>query len=281
MGFRPGTVSKILWHFTGGPLWDSEENKQLKELKPTSCGYDALTSILESRQLRVGSYKEVVKVIIPIKRKYNPTLGKVEEIKNYEAMVSSSPVCCVADIPLQHIAYHSNRYGKIAIGFHRDSIVNASFNPVMYTLDNTELVNSIYKGYSSLSELETREAIRENDSLQYEINDLVFEHDLPHTPDASSVENELDYIEKARKITTESYERFLAYIKTFQQDEFDSIYCEREWRSTSSYNFDLSDIAIIILPKNAEGRNFYQDFINSTDLPRNITIGCWEDLIEH
>ena len=154
MTTRPGTVSKILWHFTGGPMWDDVNNRQLTELKPAAKGYDALKAILKTQQLRVGRYHEVVRVIVPEKRVYDPIRKEVDILKNHPVTVKSKSVCCVADIPLQHIDYHSNRYGKIAIGFQRDSIVKAGFNPVMYTLENTELLNSIYQGYSAIDEVE-------------------------------------------------------------------------------------------------------------------------------
>ena len=58
MTSRPGTVSKILWHFTGGPKWCSKSNKQLEELKPATQGYNALKEILTSKELRVGNYQK-------------------------------------------------------------------------------------------------------------------------------------------------------------------------------------------------------------------------------
>jgi hypothetical protein len=45
----------------------------------------------------------------------------------------------------------------------------------------------------------------------------------------------------------------LAFVKTFHEREFGSIYCEREWRATTVFPFELSDVAMIVLPKG--GRN--------------------------
>jgi hypothetical protein len=58
----PGTVSKILWHFTGGPVWNSERKKQSDLAKPSDQAYFNLKSILKSGVLRLGDYKEVVRV---------------------------------------------------------------------------------------------------------------------------------------------------------------------------------------------------------------------------
>ncbi|WP_141441352.1 abortive infection system antitoxin AbiGi family protein [Vreelandella titanicae] len=281
MASRPGTVSKILWHFTGGPIWDDAANKQLKELKPAIDGYEALKAILKSQQLRVGKYHEVVKVIIPEKRRYDLLTRKFEILKNHPVTVKSQSVCCVADIPLQHIGYHSNRYGKIAIGFHRESIVKAGFNPVMYTLENTTLLNSIYRGYSAIDEVEPGSAQSELESLQGEIDNLIENNGLDDNIDISGVEMELDWIEQGHGEVEDSFQNFIAYIKTFDTTEFDSIYCEREWRNINNYSFTMDDIAIIILPKEQEGERFYERFLDEVKLPKTVSIACWEDLVEH
>lgn len=281
MSFRPGTVSKILWHFTGGAQWDTATNKQLDKLKPAQSGYDALKSILKSKELRVGNYHEIVKVIVPEKRKYNIDSKKTEILKNFPVTVKSKKVCCVADIPLQHIAYHSNRYGKIALGFHRDSIVRAGFNPVLYTLENTTLLNAIYKGYYSIDDVLPFDAQGEVEKIQSEIDDVISENEIEDSIDTTAISDALDYIESGHDAIEESFENFIAYIKTFDTSEFDSIYCEREWRSTSNFNFSIEDIAIVILPRDQDGINFYENFLKEVKLPRTTTIGCWEDLVEH
>lgn len=281
MASRPGTVSKILWHFTGGPVWDDVTNKQLNELKPAKNGYEALKSILESLELRVGRYREIVKVIVPEKRRFDLKTKEIHVLKNHPVTVKSMPACCVADIPLQHIEYHSNRYGKIAIGFHRDSIVKSGFNPVMYTLEDTALLNSIYQGYSKVDDVHPYSAISETESVQDKIDKIIEDNDLDGSVDTSSVISELEWIQTAQETIDESFQNFLAYIKTFDTTEFDSIYCEREWRSTKNYSFNTDDIAIIVLPKEQEGERFYERFLKEVNLPKTVTIACWEDLIEH
>ncbi|WP_418872392.1 abortive infection system antitoxin AbiGi family protein [Vibrio metoecus] len=70
-------------------------------------------------------------------------------------------------------------------------------------------------------------------------------------------------------------------MKTFDTTEFDSIYCEREWRSTQNFKFTFDDVAMLILPSEQEGFEFYTDFLSNFDLPRGITVARWEDLVEH
>ncbi len=278
---RPGTVSKILWHFTGGPQWDSELNKQLTELKPAMNGYEAMKSILSSGELRTGNYHEIVKVIVPEKRKYNYETKSSEMLQNVHVTVKSNPVCCVADIPLQHLAYHAQRYGKIAIGFKRESIIKAGFNPVMYTLENSALLNSIYTGYDAIDEVDPSCIAGEIESLSGEVEQKLEEHNIDDYVDFSSPEYEIGYAAKGHEKLTDSYSDFLSYIKTFDTTEFDSIYCEREWRSTHNFKFTFDDVAMLILPSAQEGFEFYTDFLSNFDLPREVTVARWEDLVEH
>lgn len=279
MSTRPGTVSKILWHFTGGPLWDNALNKQRTELKPATDAYSALSSILSSCQLRLGSYHEIVKVILKEKRRRNFETKKLEILKDVPTHIRSSAVCCVADIPIQHLSFHSKRYGKIAIGFHRESIIKAGFNPVLYSLENTQLLNSLYQGYSAVSEMFIPYAISAKDDLESELESLseVYEHNI----DTSNLDMQLWCIEHSQDNALRSFETLLAYVKSFDDTELDSIYCEREWRSVSNFDFTLDDIAMIVLPRNQEGQNFHEEFCKTTSLPRSVTIACWEDLIEH
>jgi hypothetical protein len=281
MSFRPGTVSKILWHFTGGPLWCETTQKQLKELKPAINSYNALIAILDSKQLRLGQYKEIVKIIVKEKRVYNLILRESELIKDYPVTLTSKPVCCVADIPLQHIAYHANRYGKIAIGFHRSAVIKAGFNPVMYTLEHTDLLNKIYEGYSKLDGIDVSSTKTEIENLQGKIDSVLADNDINESIDSWSVEWELDFIESSKAAIEASYCQQLAYIKTFDESELGTIYCEREWRSTKPFDFSTDDIAMIILPREQEGHNFYKKFLDEVKLPREVTVGSWEDLVEH
>ena len=52
----PGTVSEILWHFAGGPVWNAETKAQDSSPKPASDAYNNLKSILKSRVVRLGSF---------------------------------------------------------------------------------------------------------------------------------------------------------------------------------------------------------------------------------
>lgn len=285
---NPGTVSKILWHFTGGPEWDIKLNKQKGEPKPNPKAFEILNAILKSRNLKLSSYNELIKVIIPKSFKYDRETRKRIEVKNVQKQINSSKVVCLADIPIQHLAYHAQRYGKFAIGFHRESAIKNEFNPVFYSLSNTKVVNSIYSGFTTINEIDADQIKDELDDIESSIYDAIDEIqnnedydnsiDIDISGNVSAINNEVDDIILAKDQVLESLEDFVAFVKTFEESEMNSIYCEREWRSLKQFNFNYEDIAMIILPRQ---NGYFQKLIASGLIPTNIPIVPWEDIIEH
>lgn len=94
-----------------------------------------------------------------------------------------------------------------------------------------------------------------------------------------------DDAERSVDDAKDSFSNVLAFIKTFGEREFDSVYCEREWRSLKEYSFDLDEIAMIIVPRNVGRPRYFKRFIDRDaqviKLPRAIPIVPWEDLVEH
>lgn len=62
---HPKTHSDILWHFTGGPLWNKKQKKQSEKPKSIAKSFDTFIKILKSRELRIGSYHEIIKATTP------------------------------------------------------------------------------------------------------------------------------------------------------------------------------------------------------------------------
>jgi len=284
----PGTVSKILWHFTGGPTWNEKTKKQNTSPKPSKDAYGNLISILESNELRVGNYKETIKIIIPKRRRFDSKTKQTITEENVPVEITSSAVCCLSDIPAPHLRYHAYRYGKFAIGFYRDAIIKHGFNPVLYTLTDTSIVRSIYEGFSSLDFADPSQITMAIDSISSAIDDAESEFenlDLSLSSEISDIEMAASDIESSIDDAKESLNKLVAFIKTFEKDEFSSIYCEREWRSTQQYNFDIKDVAMIVIPKMVSNKYYFNDFVdnvtNKLSLPRKIPIVPWEDLIEH
>lgn len=283
MNNNPGTVSKILWHFTGGPTWDTKTNKQGKKLKPANEAFSNLKAIIKSRTLKVGRFRELVNVVLPNFKQYSLFEKGVVEIKNKPITMHSSSVCCLADIPSVHLGYHATRYGKFAIGFHRSSVVRHGFNPVLYTLPTTEVIRHIYEGLSSIESIDAGDLVSAAESIETNITDEIDEyHDI--SVDTSEVVSQAEVMEGYAQEAQSSIQDFIAFIKTFEEDEFDSIYCEREWRSVKDFKFTFDDVAMIVAPKNFNGEDYFHALVGNVKnlkIPRRIPIVPWEDLIEN
>jgi len=256
MSESPGTVSKILWHFTGGPSWDNDRHCQTEHLKPLSSAFEALCGVLSERTLRVGTYREAVSVCVPGVESLDEDTRQPIVRPGATYHVESSPVCCLADIPFPHLGYHARRYGNMAIGFHRPSAISHGFNPVFYTPNESAVIRTIYGGLNKMRLFDTTELYELLDTLQGQL-DAVFAPEHPSaTQLATIVRNiclEVASLQKAADVTLESFQHFLGFSKTFRDDQFGTIYCEREWRSIRPYQFTLDDVAMIVLPRHADG----------------------------
>jgi Putative abortive phage resistance protein AbiGi, antitoxin len=267
MSTNPGTVSKILWHFTGGPLWDDVAKRQLPEPKPAEKGYEALLAILGSRELRVGRYRELINAHTMWSQATGPASIVVDPKREMTITVESVQVACVADIPIMHINYHALRYGKIAIGFHRISLIRHGFTPVSYQYLDSHVLQKIYETYSTLNVLKSL--------LQDQVDATEGTYMGPiagYTPPTPT-----EIIQRA----TITFQEFLASVKTFTPEEFETIYCEREWRAIKSFTFDYSHISMIVLPRDG---GYFERFIGETEsigVPKTVSVVAWEDLIEN
>lgn len=284
----PGTVSKILWHFTGGPVWDAKRKRQQHKPKGAPKAYDNLKSILKSRELRLGGYKEIVRLTLPEVRRWDSTRREIVTQRNVPVVLESSPVCCLSDIPAPHLGYHASRYGKFALGFRRDAVIGAGFNPVFYTLEHTAIIRAIYEGLSSLESVDLGGISTAVYQIQSAADDALMEHDdldLDVSLDVNYIEGEASAAENLVADARQSIADFVAFVKTFDQSEFASVYCEREWRSTHAYHFDINDVAMVVLPESAAGRKYFRPFVERVapqmKLPRRIPVVAWEDLVEH
>jgi hypothetical protein len=270
----PGTVSKILWHFTGGPTWDAKRGWQGAERKSDEASYAALLGILQSRTLRVSQYSEIIRIF----EASDPT----EDSVCNQTSLTTKPVCCVADIPIIHLSYHANRYGKIAIGFHRESLIAGEFSPVFYQPRDSFLLKRIRDV-----------ALAVNANSLKAVADILSKMIHEDTADTATTERQQEYarwINILNELSTQAERGFsevLPYIKTFFKSEFSTVYCEREWRATKDFSFAYKDIAMIVVPRIAGDIANYDRFLEEDSLaeainpPRSVPIVPWEDLVEH
>jgi len=282
----PGTVSKILWHFTGGPRWNTDKNRQESRSKPSAEAYEILLSILRSKLLWLGQYREVVTARVPKQRFSKDRKSGPELFTNEKVM--SSRVCCLADIPVAHLSYQAQRYGKIAIGFHRDAAVRHGFNPVFYTLHDAKVLRSVCECFEQLR-YKAADALGDAESnISSAIEDLTCQqgHQVDVDRGQLDISWEMRDIEDAVTAARQSLRAFLAFVKTFNQRQSASIYCEREWRSIKAFPFRPNDVAMIVLPtKDVSGVSHFKRFVTegarSLRIPRSIPVVPWEDLVEH
>jgi Putative abortive phage resistance protein AbiGi, antitoxin len=196
--------------------------------------------------------------------------------------LESAPVCCLADIPLMHLAYHAPRYGQFALGFHREAALRARFNPVFYTLHESDVIRGIHEGFAKTKATN----VDFTQMLLDEVTTITSEAQLTEEvgPYLETLRDDSQDIGKALAMAKTSIEQFLAFVKTFEADEFYSIYCEREWRSVSAFNFTFDDVAMIVLPQRADGRDYFAPFVDgrakALALPRGIPVVPWETLVE-
>ena len=294
---NPGTVSKILWHFTGGPKWNGVLNRQEKKPKPESEAFAALMGILEFKEVRIRRYKEVIK----IKGTYisHTKTGKPRARRGPLETLESSPVCCLADIPIMHLDYHASRYGRMAIVFHRKAAIRHGFSPVLYQLQHSATLQALCEGIQlmglcGVGDIENSikvvgRLLQEriiDDEVTDEVTDRTYEY-----ADSYEYEKVLDAFMMADRATYMLYDgleksrSILAFIKTFTTQEFGSIYCEREWRATKSFAFNYSDVAMIVLPRRNHCNVMLDDRIALVrafeNFPVSVPIVAWEDLVEH
>ena len=269
MSKTPGTVSKILWHFTGGPRWNKSTNSQSDKAKSPASAYKALLGILSDKRINLSGYGEVLP--------YRPIVDESQS-----RLYPLDRVCCLADIPIQHLSYHQQRYGKYAIGFHRDAVLNAGFNPVSYIWHDAKIGQSL----SDIAEYSDHQSIQENIEfltavIAYLSSEEKARISKVFTWDPDSV---LLNLESTLNLLLTAIPEFLNNIKMLNTEkQLAEFYCEREWRlSGVPFDFDLSkDVAMVVLPKTGSSCNYNKFLRDFPKFPRSIPVVPWEDLVEH
>ena len=109
--------------------------------------------------------------------------------------------------------------------------------------------------------------------------------DLDVSNEVADIEGEASDVDNLVADAKQSIADFVAFVKTFDESEFSTVYCEREWRSTHVYHFDIDHVAMVVLPGSAAGRKYFRPFVERVapqmKLPKRISVVAWEDLVEH
>jgi len=275
----PGTVSRILWHFTGGHSQDGFTGTRSDKRKSLEEAFRLVKLVLESKELKVSKISEVYWMLNPGGLTYKEYHSKYLGYEISEDSYQEFPVCCLSDIPVQHLKYQASRYGECAIGFYRESAILHGFSPVFYITEDSEVLNSIMSGLSDTLNNQLEQGL---DLFSYVIPDP----DTMYGKDAwqeaeeekEEIQNNIAAISEVIKQVRLSMKRFVSFIKIFGTDEFNTIYAEREWRSLNAFSFNENDIAMIIVPKK---NGCYHDLVNSGLVSKETPVIPWEDLLEY
>jgi len=254
----PKTHSPILWHFPGGPKWDESTQQQGKERKTDAEAYDILLKIIKSRHLKLGPYKEKISNRFPkLALRKNP-LGIIET--GYEEQflaMETKPVVCVADIPISELGFHSQRYGRVALGFRREDLMTFGFNPVLYVPETSNLASDLVRMHISCYHLTAHaDVISQADLGRKQVLLGSFCEDL--------FDNLMDII---------------SYAKPIPPDQFEEIFSEREWRTAIQYNFVPESLAMLLLPQDVK-----EDFVRRDSkilgFPDSVEVKSWEEEVD-
>lgn len=177
-------------------------------------------------------------------------------------------------------------YGKFAIGFHRSAAIHNGFNPIFYSPEYGEAVRSICYPLYALKGIDSGDITRIAREIDVAVRPFANQIDsIDILSTLQTIEDEAETIDIFVKDAFDSLLKLVAYVKTFQEDEFGTLYCEREWRSLKNFNFSYDDLAMIVLPRCDGKRQYFEEFVTKVvpriKLPRRIPIVPWEDLVEH
>ncbi len=234
-GLVPGTTSKILWHFTGGP--PEIDGKRIKDRKkPDDKAFSILRDILGSGFLKAS--KETVRF-------------KTDEDPEPKPVLSFY-CCCVAEIPIQHLRYHADWYGKSALGFRRENLKGTyRFRPVQYAFDHDDWAIPNADSLRGFIEY----AFGAQKEIIYAISKTL------ELSESSMPKEERQRLIEFMKLIKPPFELLLRlllapkaqlrFTKSFHEQDFGTIYCEREWRKI--YKGDTSEPTSIACVVNEDG----------------------------
>ena len=197
---------------TGGPIREPYAYRPSKELKSDDKSYEAIVGILKSRDLRLGGCEERIDVMRPVLKSIPETPGAPDK---RQFMGRRTAGMLLADIPVIHLHYHSSRYGKMAIGFHRESVVKAGFTPVFYQLEDSDIARAILNTIDGLD-------IIGGFGLGCDYPPTV--DDMPVSPDESHEQQKARIVRNTLALARQDACRIACLLKTFNPTEFDSIY---------------------------------------------------------
>lgn len=203
-------VSKELTHFVG-------------RHKPEEERFQLLIEIIQSGE-----------ILPPVSESFSKVTLYPQE-SSLEAMISPAMVC-FADIPINDLSLHMEKYSNFGIAFKKDYLVKYGANPVLYVVQNGKADET-----GKTRDMRYRYYLKQYARLKEEIRKL------------STVEEMNGIKELFTELDQFLMEDMFSYIKPFDAlksdaDE-DNYYLEREWRIIGNLPFTLKDVTRILIPE--------------------------------
>jgi len=203
-------VSKELTHFVGRHQHEEER-------------FELLVNIIKSGW--------ILHKPMNANEKTNRNLVKMEGILEPE-------VVCFADIPINDLSLHMEKYSNFGIAFKKDFLVKHGANPVFYVTQNGNVNrNRLPKS--------KKEWFQENIKNYFTLKEKL-QH-LPCDDELAEVKNLFS------KLDPFLVHDIFAYIKAFDASKSDAdednYYLEREWRIVGDLPFSVDDITRILIPE--------------------------------
>src|SRR5699024_598760 len=205
-------VSKELTHFVG-------------RNKPEHQRFQLLIDIIRSGW------------ILPRDHFYDQTKNvQLHKEENQLEKIISPQMICFADIPINDLSLHMEKYSNFGIAFKKDFLVEYGANPVLYITQNGKM-----NKYGATREEWFRDHLKKYALLKDKIQT-----------------NEMLDHEKGIKQLFLEVDRFLvrdlfAYLKPFDASKHDAdednYYLEREWRIIGNLQFSQENITRILIPE--------------------------------
>ena len=244
-------ISNILYHFVARKIETEDEQ------------YESLYKILKDGWLSFSPH-------IP-----SVCSGQIEIDSSKNRKISEmfkSGFVCFADIPETELQIHINKFSRFGIAFYKSFLIDKGANPVWYIEENS----AIYK--NDFSSPEKYELTNRADYYQEFCSKTIWYFFQRYLYCCKNSEVELQDTKEILNFLINLFSHFKVWNNNLEDNDLGNYYFEREWRATNNINFQLSDIVVVILPKNCE-KQFKLDFPEYTGelkIAEDIEKGTWD-----
>jgi hypothetical protein len=245
-------ISNILYHFVARKIeTEDEQYKTLyKILKDGWLSFSPHDHSIYPGQIKIDSFKD----------------RKINEMFNPDCV-------CFADIPEIELQIHISKYSEFGIAFYKSFLIEKGANHVFYIEDNSSICK---KDFSSLEKYKSTNRV---DYYQEFCSKTIWYFFQRYLYCCKNSEVELQDTKEILNFLINLFSHFKVWNNNLEDNDPGNYYFEREWRATNNINFQLSDIVVVILPKNCE-KQFKLDFPEYTGelkIAEDIEKGTWDN----